>query len=264
MSERKDMTIQEIEEVLKEYTCEFEKGKENWYVIMFHDNIVFRFKTKYDFTKMIYFKSSEKIEGVIKKIGLNNFSKYFMYLDKDLTVMDKHLEKDYLEKCKDINEKLNSYSTANKNKSELYKLGFLKENNKYEIKYIKFEDAEEYLENDGFFSTLEEAKNAVKKIGEYNVLCYVFYVRESALQDYLKNELDTTQKDMVKNPSHYQGKYGLEVYDVLENFLEDVESYYVGNIIKYILRYKKKNKLEDIKKAREYADKLIERYENGN
>ena len=37
-------------------------------------------------------------------------------------------------------------------------------------------------------------------------------------------------KDMVKNPSHYQGKYGLEVYDVLENFLEDVESYYVGNI----------------------------------
>ena len=69
-------------------------------------------------------------------------------------------------------------------------------------------------------------------------------------------------EDMVKNPSHYQGKYGLEVYDVLENFLKDVESYYVGNIIKYILRYKQKNGLEDIKKAREYADKLIEWYEN--
>ena len=90
------------------------------------------------------------------------------------------------------------------------------------------------------------------------------YVRDSALQDYIKNESDTTQKDMVKNPSHYQGKHGLEVYDVLENFLKDIESYYVGNIIKYILRYRNKNGLEDIKKAREYADKLIRWYENVN
>ena len=77
-----------------------------------------------------------------------------------------------------------------------------------------------------------------------------------------KNESDTTQKDMVKNPSHYQGKYGLEVYEILENFLPDAESYYLGNVIKYILRYKSKNGLEDLKKAREYLNKMIEEYEN--
>ena len=68
--------------------------------------------------------------------------------------------------------------------------------------------------------------------------------------------------DMVNKPSHYQGKDGLEVYEILENFLPDVESYFLGNVIKYILRYKNKNGLEDLKKAREYLNKMIEEYEN--
>lgn len=71
------------------------------------------------------------------------------------------------------------------------------------------------------------------------------------------------KEDMVKNPLHYQGKDGLEVYEILENFLPDAESYYLGNVIKYILRYKSKNGLEDLKKAREYLNKMIEEYENG-
>ena len=68
--------------------------------------------------------------------------------------------------------------------------------------------------------------------------------------------------DMVNKPSHYQGKDGLEVYEILENFLPDVESYFLGNVIKYILRYKNKNGLEDLKRAREYLNKMIEEYEN--
>ena len=71
------------------------------------------------------------------------------------------------------------------------------------------------------------------------------------------------KEDMVKKPSHYQGKHGLEVYEILENFLPDAESYYLGNVIKYILRYKSKNGLEDLKKAREYLNKMIEEYGNG-
>ena len=67
------------------------------------------------------------------------------------------------------------------------------------------------------------------------------------------------KEDVVNKPSHYQGKHGLEVYEILENFLPDVESYYLGNVIKYILRYKNKNGSEDLKKAREYLNKLIER-----
>lgn len=34
--------------------------------------------------------------------------------------------------------------------------------------------------------------------------------------------------------------------------------YFVGNITKYLFRYKKKNGLEDLKKARHYLDKLVE------
>ena len=34
--------------------------------------------------------------------------------------------------------------------------------------------------------------------------------------------------------------------------------YLEGNVIKYVSRYKSKNGLEDLKKARHYLDKLIE------
>ena len=34
-----------------------------------------------------------------------------------------------------------------------------------------------------------------------------------------------------------------------------------GNIVKYVSRWKRKNGLEDLQKAREYLDRLIERVE---
>lgn len=34
--------------------------------------------------------------------------------------------------------------------------------------------------------------------------------------------------------------------------------FFVGNIVKYVTRYKSKNGVEDLKKARHYLDKLIE------
>lgn len=36
------------------------------------------------------------------------------------------------------------------------------------------------------------------------------------------------------------------------------EPWFVGNITKYVLRYKKKNGLQDLEKAKHYLDKLIE------
>lgn len=67
--------------------------------------------------------------------------------------------------------------------------------------------------------------------------------------------------DPVSHPNHYQSKSGLEVIDVIKAFTEDMngmESYYTGNILKYMCRWKKKNGLEDLKKARQYLDWLIE------
>lgn len=72
------------------------------------------------------------------------------------------------------------------------------------------------------------------------------------------------EKDMVNHPAHYISSKGIEVIDVVEAFtegLEGIEATDTGNIIKYILRWKSKNGLEDLKKARWYINHLIEKVE---
>lgn len=66
-----------------------------------------------------------------------------------------------------------------------------------------------------------------------------------------------TNYDNVNNPKHYtQGSIEVIDYITAKNF-----DFLEGNIIKYISRYKFKNGIEDLKKARFYLDKLIEREE---
>lgn len=72
------------------------------------------------------------------------------------------------------------------------------------------------------------------------------------------------KNDPVNHPNHYQTKSGLEVIDAIRAFTEDcqgIEGYYTGNTIKYICRWKKKNGLEDLKKARMYLNWLIDHEE---
>lgn len=68
-------------------------------------------------------------------------------------------------------------------------------------------------------------------------------------------------ENKVNHPTHYLSEGGLEVIDIIEEFVEDVESFDVGNIIKYVCRYKKKNGVEDLKKARWYLEHLINHIE---
>lgn len=70
--------------------------------------------------------------------------------------------------------------------------------------------------------------------------------------------------DPVKKPEHYQGKYGLEAMDVIRNFMWNLTGIAAGAwwlTMKYLLRFQKKNGLEDLKKAREMLDLLIEEME---
>lgn len=62
------------------------------------------------------------------------------------------------------------------------------------------------------------------------------------------------KEDVVNNPSHYKGSKGLEVMEVLENFLtpKELKGFYKGNVIKYILRSGNKNGTEDLNKALKY------------
>ena len=53
---------------------------------------------------------------------------------------------------------------------------------------------------------------------------------------------------------HYK-RNKIQVWDFIH---ENDIGFIAGNIIKYIVRYKNKNGVEDLKKARHYLDKLIE------
>ncbi|HEM6059938.1 DUF3310 domain-containing protein [Streptococcus suis] len=73
------------------------------------------------------------------------------------------------------------------------------------------------------------------------------------------------QFNNVTKPKHYQGKYGMEALDVVKNFIWDLageRAYYWGNVIKYLLRFQQKNGVEDLKKARQHLDWLIETEES--
>lgn len=62
-------------------------------------------------------------------------------------------------------------------------------------------------------------------------------------------------------PGHYNlPGLNIEARDVMLSILgeEGLKAFYHANVIKYILRSKNKNGLEDLKKARTYLDWLIE------
>lgn len=61
-------------------------------------------------------------------------------------------------------------------------------------------------------------------------------------------------------PDYYKGKDGKDLFARFESGLltkEQVQGFYVGNVMKYITRYQGKNGVEDLKKASTYLDRLI-------
>ena len=84
--------------------------------------------------------------------------------------------------------------------------------------------------------------------------------KESSLVSQVINLLQTTTTSPVPtehsatSPDYY-AKYEVKPIDfIVDNDLPFAE----GNIVKYVVRWKQKNGVEDLKKARVYLDKLIE------
>lgn len=76
------------------------------------------------------------------------------------------------------------------------------------------------------------------------------------------DNLDEPTNDPVNHPNHYcQG--GIECIDVMEAAFnkQTVADFCICNAFKYIFRYKNKNGVEDVKKARWYLDKYLKLYE---
>ena len=68
------------------------------------------------------------------------------------------------------------------------------------------------------------------------------------------------QHDPVNHPDHYT-RGGIECIDAIQAAVTNLpgkEAWLVGQIIKYVWRYRWKNGLEDLKKARFYLDRLIQ------
>lgn len=79
-----------------------------------------------------------------------------------------------------------------------------------------------------------------------------------------KSKVVKVVKDNVNHPSHYtQG--AIECIDAIKEAtkgLFGIEAVCTGNIIKYVWRWKFKNGVEDLRKARWYLDRLIEEVSN--
>lgn len=103
-----------------------------------------------------------------------------------------------------------------------------------------------------------EAEHGKPSVAEYNQ----WQITQAKAHGY--DELpELSNPDIINEPSHYKGRHGLEAIEVVRNFGNDdmIASFYWGNAIKYMTRYRNKNGLEDLKKARKSLDWLIEHTE---
>lgn len=83
----------------------------------------------------------------------------------------------------------------------------------------------------------------------------------SSLEEAVSNIVEqiNAKKEAVNGPAHYGGKGN--VYEAI-NVIEAYNCGFLdGNVLKYVLRYKKKNGIEDLKKAQWYLNRLIENEE---
>lgn len=79
--------------------------------------------------------------------------------------------------------------------------------------------------------------------------------------DLPQEESEKNKTETVNKPSHYIGVNGMEVEEVLENFLPKIKDGYVahrvGSAIEYLLRHPEKNGDEDILKAKQNIEQII-------
>jgi len=94
---------------------------------------------------------------------------------------------------------------------------------------------------------------------EYHTLC-----TDCMLESRLNGTDYVVSSDMVNSPAHYtQGN--IECIEAIEEVVADLvgmEAMCTGNAIKYLWRWKHKNGVEDLKKAKWYIERLIDGIDN--
>ncbi len=75
--------------------------------------------------------------------------------------------------------------------------------------------------------------------------------------DVVKVDVDALKTDSVNKPDHYNNG-SIEAIDYIKQQLgEGFRDYCEGNVLKYLHRYRYKNGVEDLRKARWYLERLI-------
>lgn len=76
----------------------------------------------------------------------------------------------------------------------------------------------------------------------------------------------TEVSDVIHGPSHYSWRECGESLGFIKRFISNQPDSFLafceGNVFKYLYRYPKKNGVEDLKKAREYLNRMIEHMED--
>lgn len=81
---------------------------------------------------------------------------------------------------------------------------------------------------------------------------YTMRVNGSELGPYL---CEDTPSEEIKKPKRYNKRGKLECWDVI---LDQEMNFLEGSVLKYLWRYKEKNGVHDLEKAKIYIDKIIE------
>lgn len=79
-------------------------------------------------------------------------------------------------------------------------------------------------------------------------------VSEGAKRELARRAEADRAPDMVASPPHYQAPDGTQVIDFIDSFSL---GHYEATIVAYVVRWERKNGLEDLKKAKFYLDRLI-------
>lgn len=93
----------------------------------------------------------------------------------------------------------------------------------------------------------------------------LMFVAEDGWTIYVRDDSTTdteTAYDVVQKPEHYNTNLpeGVEVIDIIAAQtapLSGMQAVAQANVIKYVLRWQKKNGVQDLEKARFYLDRLI-------
>jgi len=106
---------------------------------------------------------------------------------------------------------------------------------------------------------LKEWEERVNQINLSDILDDIKIVKNENVEllNSLKNGVE-----YVHHPNHYGGENN--VYEAIKIIEAHDLNFNEGNVIKYLLRYKKKNGFEDLEKALWYMNRLVENYKKNN